>query len=66
MARILRNGAVDETVFQTAVPGGNNSHVQVQTILQLAVGEAISLQAYQTSGSPLNVIGSNLKWVKLW
>jgi hypothetical protein len=59
-AKVLKNGTtfVSNMVFQAA-PAPDGTYVETHTIVELAVGDYVELQAWQKSGGALNTLSSS-------
>jgi len=64
-AAIMKNNAVQLTIVVTAPFQGDITVIQLRCLATLAVGDYLSLRAYQSSGAALGVTG-NCQMVKLW
>jgi len=59
LLRIRLNGAtIIANIVQNAAGGGNTTPITIATLYQLAVGDFVELQAFQTSGGNLNVLAT--------
>lgn len=61
--RLLKNGTYfgSRTV---GAPSGDVTDVQITEMTTVAAGDLLTVEAYQTSGGALNVVESNITWVR--
>ena len=63
--QIVKNGNIGLTIVIAAAFQGDITSIQVRCLATLAVGDSLSLRAYQNTTAPLGVTG-NMQMVKLW
>lgn len=51
---VTKNGSVEETSPSVSALSGENTYASVNTWIEVAAGDTITLQAYQSSGGALN------------